>query len=133
MPLARLFAVAFVFCAVPAFCQTEQVTAKSNQLNVSVSDSDKAPVPKAWQIVPFQLTDKGSDDKELTALAQDAVRKALAERDNDDEICYTIRSIRVERDTPDSDSTHPVGISTCQRASRYQVKSVQIEQVSPER
>jgi hypothetical protein len=129
MPLARLLTAALVFFAVPAFCQTEQVTAKSGQLNISIPGADKAPASKAWQILPFPPT---LDDKQLTALAQDALTKALAERDTNNEICYSMRSIRVERDSPDSDSTHPVGTSTCQRASRYHVKSAQGEQVSPD-
>jgi hypothetical protein len=39
-----------------------------------------------------------------------------------DEACYTIRSYRVTRDDPRSDSTRLVGYSTCQRAVRFQVK-----------
>jgi hypothetical protein len=39
-----------------------------------------------------------------------------------DEACYTIRSYRVTRDDPRSDSTRLAGYSTCQRAVRFQVK-----------
>ena len=39
-----------------------------------------------------------------------------------DRTCYSIRSYRVTRDHPDSDSTRLAGYSTCQPASRFQVK-----------
>jgi len=39
-----------------------------------------------------------------------------------DVTCYSIRSYRVTRDDPRSDSTRLAGYSTCQRAVRFQVK-----------
>jgi hypothetical protein len=39
-----------------------------------------------------------------------------------DEACYTIRSYRVTRDDPRSDSTRLAGYSTCQHAARFQVR-----------
>jgi hypothetical protein len=70
------------------------------------------------------------DSLALMAKASRLVAEAEVEPDT---ICYSIRNYRVARDSPDSDSTHPVGTSTCQRASRYQVRTVQIEQTSPNR
>ena len=43
--------------------------------------------------------------------------------DPNDAICYTIRTYRVARVSPESDSTRPAGYSTCQRASRFQFKT----------
>jgi len=43
-------------------------------------------------------------------------------RGPNDRTCYSIRSYRVARDHPDSDSTRPAAYSTCQPASRFQVK-----------
>jgi hypothetical protein len=40
-----------------------------------------------------------------------------------DDICYTIRSYVVARDSKDSDSTHPVKSSTCLPGSRYHLKT----------
>jgi hypothetical protein len=37
--------------------------------------------------------------------------------------CYTMRNIRVRRDDPESDATTVTGYSTCEPASRFQVKS----------
>jgi len=39
--------------------------------------------------------------------------------------CYTIESYRVKRQSPDSDVVEPVGHSTCQRASKFSVKTVE--------
>jgi hypothetical protein len=40
----------------------------------------------------------------------------------DENTCYAIRTYRVARESPDSDSTRPAGYSTCQRATRFQLK-----------
>ncbi|MGA9979920.1 MAG: hypothetical protein WBQ08_14955 [Candidatus Sulfotelmatobacter sp.] len=39
-----------------------------------------------------------------------------------DATCYSIRSYRVTRDDPASDTTRLVGYSTCQSSTRFQVK-----------
>ena len=41
----------------------------------------------------------------------------------DDSVCYSIRSYRVTRDDPRSDSTRAAGYSECQPAARFQVKA----------
>jgi hypothetical protein len=38
--------------------------------------------------------------------------------------CYKIRRYLVERDDRNSDSTHIIGYSQCQRASRYSLKGI---------
>jgi hypothetical protein len=49
-----------------------------------------------------------------------------------DATCYSIRAYRVKRDDPDSDSTRPAGYSTCQPASRFQVKEAgESQQMTP--
>lgn len=40
----------------------------------------------------------------------------------DEKTCYTIRAYRVARESADSDSTRPVGYSTCQPTTRFQLK-----------
>ena len=44
---------------------------------------------------------------------------------DEDLTCYTIDSYRVKRQSRDSDVTEPVGHSTCQRASKFSVKSAE--------
>jgi hypothetical protein len=46
-------------------------------------------------------------------------KRVLAQNDV---TCYSMRTYRVTRDDPESDSTSPAGYSTCQPASRFQVK-----------
>jgi hypothetical protein len=41
-----------------------------------------------------------------------------------DNVCLKMRTYKVARDGPRSDSTHPVGYSTCQPAARFQTHSV---------
>jgi hypothetical protein len=43
--------------------------------------------------------------------------------EQDDTACYSIRSYRVTRDDPESDSTRLAGYSECQPAARFQVKA----------
>jgi hypothetical protein len=45
----------------------------------------------------------------------------------DDHFCFKIRSYVVARDSKNSDSTHFVRSSTCQPASKYRVKTTQME------
>jgi hypothetical protein len=54
------------------------------------------------------------------------------EEDGNEPICYTLRTYRVARESPDSDSTKPAGYSTCQRASRFQLKTaVDLREIAP--
>lgn len=48
----------------------------------------------------------------------------------DDALCLTMRTYKVARDGPHSDSTHAVGYSTCQPARRFHVHTAE-ERVFP--
>jgi len=43
----------------------------------------------------------------------------------DDTLCYAMRSYKVARDDPQSDSTHAAGYSTCQPAARFHVHTIE--------
>lgn len=45
---------------------------------------------------------------------------------SEDDTCFTIRSYVVARDNKNSDSTHPVGYSTCHPAKRYGLSKVRL-------
>lgn len=47
-----------------------------------------------------------------------------------DGLCYTMRSYVVARDSKHSDSTHPVSYSTCQKASRYRLRTTELPTLS---
>jgi hypothetical protein len=67
-----------------------------------------------------------SDPKEDTdSLASPAQRYFERMKQEEEGVCYKLRSYKVARDDRDSDSTHPVGYSTCQRASKFQMKSAE--------
>ena len=63
---------------------------------------------------------EGNDDSFLNSRMQRPLALTL---DPNDATCYTIRAYRVARISPESDTTRPVGYSTCQRASRFQFKT----------
>ncbi|MGB6677748.1 MAG: hypothetical protein WBE44_13725 [Terriglobales bacterium] len=44
----------------------------------------------------------------------------------DDSLCYSIRNYKVARDNSQSDSTHAVGYSICQRATRFRMHSAEL-------
>ena len=48
-----------------------------------------------------------------------------------DNHCLKIRTYKVAPDGPHSDSTHPVGYSTCQPAVRFQTRSIVLRVPSP--
>jgi hypothetical protein len=51
----------------------------------------------------------------------------------DEKTCFTIRAYRVARESPDSDSTRPVGYSTCQSTTRFQLKEAVDSREVPDR
>lgn len=50
---------------------------------------------------------------------------------DEDNLCYTVRSYKVARDNPHSDSTHAVGSSTCQPAARFHTRSIELRTSQP--
>lgn len=48
-----------------------------------------------------------------------------------DTFCYAIRSYKVARDNPQSDSTHAVEYSTCQPATRFRMYTAEERVLSP--
>ncbi|MFZ0818192.1 MAG: hypothetical protein WAM78_21880 [Candidatus Sulfotelmatobacter sp.] len=50
---------------------------------------------------------------------------------DDNSLCYTMRSYKVARDNPRSDSTHAVGSSTCQPAARFHTRSIELRTSQP--
>jgi len=62
----------------------------------------------------------------------DRDRRSFDSRDGE-LTCYTIHSYLVKRQSPDSDVTEPIGYSTCQRSSRYNVKKAEEPGTAPSR
>jgi hypothetical protein len=69
----------------------------------------------------------------MAASFSDQDRRRFDSARDGDLTCYTIHSYLVKRQSPDSDVTEPVGHSTCQRASKYNVKKVEGPDKPPSR
>lgn len=152
MTLIRLFAAALVVCSTLAFAQT-----KTDSVAVSGQASASKPATAAssepWKFIPNQLADASSGKDPLTRLQIDKYKVFrsntnkptllvgpeadagifLTGMEGLDNVCYSIRSYVVARDSKDSDSTHPVSYSTCQPASRYRVRTTEIRSGSVDR
>lgn len=81
--------------------------------NNDISRHDSNPLTKSVLPNPFHFAEKPQQEAETS--------------------CLSIRSYVVERDSKDSDSTHPVSYSTCQPTERYRLKSTEIRVDSPDR
>ena len=57
-----------------------------------------------------------------TRALESSVQHILTLEQND-AICYTLRTYRVARLSPESDATKPAGYSSCLRSSRFQLKT----------
>ncbi|HTW57209.1 MAG TPA: hypothetical protein VMD99_03650 [Terriglobales bacterium] len=126
MTSARLLVVAILLCSVAGFAQESQSSAASapsasSQTSSLPQHADAArPLPDDMKVLKAEV---------LARLARANLDKGiLLSQDGQvlgDGICYTIRSYVVARDSKDSDSVHLVSYSTCQMASRYQLRTTQ--------
>jgi len=147
MPVARFAAIALLLFPLSAFSQDQPASSHSSPavMVATESRSSAATTPsEPWKIIPSspqsdRLTQTFAGDINdynpnayMIAASGNIVPIYPLRNDTKpllrgDEICYTIRSYQVARDAKDSDSTHPVGSSTCQPARHYGVKKVQVE------
>ena len=65
----------------------------------------------------------GSENGSHSVLPLDSRTQRILTLEQNEVTCYTLRAYRVARVSPGSDSTKPVGYSTCQRATRFQLKT----------
>jgi hypothetical protein len=151
MTLATVVTGALLVCCLPAFTQDQRtgtVQIPGNGISSFVTNRDAAPTPsEPWRIIPNRPSDLNSDSMGRIPIPVDQYRlehhsKAEAKTRSlamgldglldDDATCYTMRSYVVARDSKNSDSTHITGYSTCQRASRYHLKTTEIRPVLAE-
>jgi hypothetical protein len=159
MPVARLLAIVLLACTAILSAQVQNrstfpagLTVDNKAANKAAGQTQREP----WQIIPdltselfFPLNPQSHFwNKPYHKLPQEeGFRWFMNEPTSQgprimvlpngeytaDSICYSIRSYMVARDDKDSDSTHPVGSSTCQPASRYAVKKALVEPGSLDR
>jgi hypothetical protein len=63
------------------------------------------------------------ETRSLDSSAQDSREQHILTLEQNDAICYTLRTYRVARLSPESDATKPAGYSSCLRSSRFQLKT----------
>jgi hypothetical protein len=159
MPVARLMAIVLLACTAIASAQVQNrstfpagQTVDNNAASKSAGQTQREP----WQIIPdltselfFPLNPQSHFwNKPYHKLSHEEGFRLFMNKPTSqgprimvlpdgeytaDSICYSIRSYVVARDDKDSDSTHPVGSSTCQPASRYRMKKALVEPDSSDR
>ncbi|HTS34491.1 MAG TPA: hypothetical protein VMH04_02400 [Candidatus Solibacter sp.] len=129
----RLSAILLLVIAIPALGQQQQSDSRTSLGN-------SAPTAKPPVVDGTLNVLKDLADGKLQLQLDSRGSNLLADRNNGgkflvvplqaddlvllgDEICYTLRTYVVARDTKDSDSTHPVKSTTCQMGSRFQLKT----------
>jgi hypothetical protein len=145
--LVLFFLVAFTvaLCVVPLSAQSarESSSTSSEIQSASIGSEFSMPLNEEAPIqarhlqlasdledlsVPVSMPDRarpGEDESNLAPRLQVQVHRMLPEPalSENESTCYFLRSYRVTRDDPDSDSTSPAGYSTCLPGTRVQMKS----------
>jgi hypothetical protein len=144
MRLTHLLAVAALFCAAQIFAQTSKSSDAAILQGSTASSNDSAndlatdSAANQFRISPYPQVDfdEPGDRPDDPIKARSESRKELmrildAERNGPqftpgsqlpwDVTCLSIRSYRVVRDDPHSDSTHFDGYTTCVPAARFRM------------
>ena len=148
MTPVRLLTVAVLFCTASAFSQEQLASASRSNQNAEPDKSARSTTLEPWTLVLNPPADpsvgkSGPQPAQIDAYKIDRSRIdpsgrpfrwgsqidpiVLDGQAGADTVCYKIRSYVVARDSKNSDSVHPVGYSTCQPASRYRLKKVDIQ------
>jgi len=155
MTLIRLLLASLLLCSLSAFPQDQIIQMPGNDISSYVANRDAAVTPsEPWKIMPNRSSEQSLDSTDHLRIDQfrvdqgqvdlgtgkskpEAKTRTLAlgldGRLDDDATCYTMRSYVVARDSKDSDSTHLTGYSTCQRATKYRLKTTEQRPVQLER
>jgi hypothetical protein len=147
MTSVRLLTAAVLICTASAFAQEPLSSTRPNR-TAEPEKSAQAAATEPWKLVINQPVDGNAGKNRLQQFQIDAYKIDRSRIDpnrqpfrwgsqiddivmdrqlGDDTLCYKIRSYVVARDSKDSDSVHPVGYSTCQPASRYRLRTTQIQ------
>ena len=120
MTPARLVIVALLLCPLALLGQDLRSQSTSST-SIASLPQEKAPdtLSEPWRIIPPQIN---PTQFHIIPPANPEVASL------DFSMCYKIRSYVVARDSKNSDSVHPVKYSTCQPASRYQLKTTELHE-----
>jgi hypothetical protein len=127
MPLTRPLVVAMLATPLSAFAQTAAKSAQPIPADSVAPQTNTQPQNWILEDIP--------DSPAASAIVAPAAIIPVPPIPHllSDNTCYAIRSYVVARDDKDSDSTHLVHYSTCQPASRYRLRTTQIEVQPTER
>ena len=109
---------------------------------VAQSSKEKSPIPQSLLTLPqnaqagiradqFRLLSHPGGINLSHTIPLPEFRAHVLTLGQSDVTCYSIRTYRVTRDDPGSDSTTPAGYSTCQPTARFQVKDARNSPVQP--
>jgi hypothetical protein len=155
VPLTRVVAIALLLFPLTAIAQSMPSQATPAQTPAT----SRAPSSEPWRVLPNDISKPVSPPDSLTqwqaqhanllnrqdpgilriappvSAAGHLAESQPASPDGQllDTTCYAIRSYVFARDRQDSDSTHLVDYSTCQPASRYRLKTIQLQADPPSR
>ncbi len=146
MPISRLLLVSLLIavCAAQVAAQSfPEKTLATTQSAESIQQNTSA-APNLPLLFPNLQTEQGPaepldrihvDEYSLRSTQLSVPRFLLRNQEQqslgDDNLCYTIRSYKVARDNPQSDSTHAVGSSTCQPAARFHTHTIELRNSPP--
>jgi hypothetical protein len=98
-------------------------TRPGNVLSSEYKSKLLAPEFRGWQVAAERPNIENlADILKLKARMPSGFPRQLATLAANDTVCFSMRSYRFTRDDPDSDSMTPAGHSTCQPATRFQVR-----------
>jgi hypothetical protein len=85
------------------------------------------------QVDPSQVAQPAlREGDSLILRPPDSRRQHILTLGQNEATCYTLRTYRVARENPESDTTRPAGYSTCQRATRFQLRTaVDSREITP--
>ena len=107
MSIRRLLVLSLLILLCVATVAAQSPSDKTNDSSSAASEIKKdSPVTRA-----------------LESNTQDARAQHILTLEQNDAICYTLRTYRVARLSPESDATKPAGYSSCLRSSRFQLKT----------
>lgn len=119
------FLAALLLCTACAFSQ-EQPSPAARPNRTAERDRSVATTPAdRFKVDQFSIDPSGRAFSRGSQI--DPMTVSSYGQPGDDTVCLKIRSYVVARDDKDSDSVHPVGYSTCQPASRYRLRTTQIQ------
>jgi hypothetical protein len=145
VPRPLLLSLLISLCVATAAAQSSPDKPNSSQPASTLARSPQVSTAPFQFRLPLLADEQSLSDNEGTISGNDSdtirtpdVRtldsraQHLLTLQQDEKTCYTLRTYRVARETPDSDSTKPAGYSTCQRATRFQLKeAVDSREIAP--